>query len=107
MRERDVPYFRPHSEAVEQAFQAYVKRREFGLSFLGELSCEERSATKPDSSWASGRGAPQPWCRKERSDDRSHRRRRCLQLPNIVNSRHQIFGPPEGGPFGFKPKANG
>ena len=30
------------------------------------------TATKPASSWASGRGAPEPWRRKERSDDRSH-----------------------------------
>jgi hypothetical protein len=39
---------------------------------LGELTGEERSATKPGISWASGRGAPEPWRRKKRSDDRSH-----------------------------------
>jgi hypothetical protein len=33
---------------------------------LGELSCKQRS---DDSSWASERGAPQPWRRKEQSDD--------------------------------------
>src|SRR5579864_2235867 len=50
-----------------------ARKHEPHRSFRGELSCKERSATKPDSSWASGRGAPEPWRRKEQSDDRSHR----------------------------------
>src|SRR5579863_3071952 len=49
-----------------------ARKHEPHRSFRGELSCKERSATQPDSSWASGRGAPEPWRRKEQSDDRSH-----------------------------------
>jgi len=62
----------------------------------GELSCKERSATKPDSSWASGRGAPEPWRRKEQSDDRSHGEG-AASMTTAKQQKH--LGPPAGGPF--------
>ena len=46
---------------------------DFALDFDSRANCPARSeATQPDSSWVSGRGAPEPWPRKEQSDDRSH-----------------------------------
>ena len=46
-------------------------------------------ATKPDSSWARGWGAPQPWRRKEQSDARSH----CKGSGIWINCKPRANGP--------------
>jgi hypothetical protein len=51
---------------------------------------------QPDSSWASGRGEPQPWLRKEQSDDRSHGEGAASSIREFTQKQ---IGPPEGGPL--------
>jgi hypothetical protein len=67
----------------------------------GRTVLQGPTATQPDSSWARGRGAPEPWRSKEAKRRPEPRRRRlpAASLKLYVKLKPKHFGPPEGGPL--------